>query len=1307
MRPEELERRAHQEWLGYLQPTGLVVSAPALVAAQAFPQKNIVPEQQKLLELVGENDPPSLDDFSRFTREFLGWEARDLAGGPGGPELPDVLERVLPEYGETLRPNYAVLDPENPGSWMLLVRIEPRTLDLDKAAEGQEERRWNASPQLRFERLLRENGVPIGILSNGREIRLVYAPRGESTGFLTFPVAAMCEVPGRPIVSALHMLLSAERLFPGPVETHRRLPAILRESRKYQNVVSTRLAGQVLAALYELLSGFQAANEATKGELLREVLNEAPQEVYGGLLGTLLRLVFVLYAEDRGLLSSDPVYQEHYSLGRLFERLRDDQARYPDTMDSRYGAWAQLLTLFRLIHDGAAHGGLRLPTRQGRLFNPDTWDFLESRPWNDLLDRGNRIDPARVPDGVIYRVLENLIMLDGERISYRALDVEQIGSVYEAMMGFELQVATGPSVAVRPDHVVVDLAHLLDAKPAERLKRLDEEAGCKLLGKAADGVKTADSIDALVAALHKRISPFTLKPLPEGGLLLQPTDERRRSGSHYTPRSLTEPIVRTTLEPILKALGENPRPEQILDLKVCDPAMGSGAFLVEACRFLGDALVASWQAHASLPRIPLDEDPVLHARRLVAARCLYGVDKNVFAVDLSKLSLWLATLAKDHPFTFLDHALRHGDSLVGLTHEQIASFDWKPGKQIPLVRQFLAGQLRLAAEKRTALLALGDEGDLGEKARLHEESVRALETVRLCGDLVIAAFFGKEKEKDRATQRTAYAEDLLAVLEDRTSAEQLDRIVAELRGGPKPVPPFHWEIEFPEVFSRGNSGFDAFVGNPPFMGGSSISTKLGSAYLALLLETHPGAHGNGDLVAHFFRRAFAKLRGQGTLGFIATNTISQGDTRSTGLRWIRANGGTLFHVLRRLQWPGRAAVVVSVVHILKGPGSPPFCLDGTGVERITAFLSNLGSDDDPVRLAGRSSMYFSGSKLNGSGFLLDPKEAASWIRDDPKYSQILLPLLDGETLNAHPTAQADRWAIYFRDWNLETASQWPRALERLSDTVRLQRAGNARSHVRDHWWQFEHHRAELYAAIAQLPRALAIARVSRTAAFTLVATNQLLNEKIFVFPTDRLAWFAALQSRPHELWARTFSTTLKDDLQYTPSDCFETFPFAKDWETNARLEEAGRANYDFRAALMVRNAEGLTRTYNRFHDPEERDAGILELRDLHDFMDRAVLDAYGWADLQPKCEFLLDYEDDEPSADDDARLNKRSKPWRYRWPDDLRDEVLARLLALNQERSKEESLAGATEPSSGKSRRTRRKKRNGPAQVPSRGLFGS
>jgi hypothetical protein len=1273
------ETWAHHEWLGFLQSSGLVVSAPALVAAQAFPQKNILAEQQKLLDLVGESDPPAIGDFAWFAREVLGWEPNDLIA-----EVPDALEVALPEYGETLRPTYAVPDPEEAGTWLLLVRVEAPEADLDKA-DGTDERSWHAAPQVRFERLLRETRVAAGILTNGREIRLVYAPHGESTGFLSFPVAAMCEVAGRPIVSALHMLLSAERVFPGPIEPKRRLSAILRDSRKYQNQVSTALAKQVLAALYELLRGFQAADDATRGELLRDVLKENPQEVYGGLLGTLLRLVFVLYAEDRGLLASDPVYQEHYSVGRLFERLRDDHARYPDTMDSRYGAWAQLLTLFRLIHDGAAHGALRLPARHGRLFNPDTWDFLEGRPHGDILDRGQRLDPPRVSDGVVYRVLNNLVMLDGERISYRALDVEQIGSVYEAMMGFELQRASGTSIALKPDHVVVNLDRLLATLPAKRAAYLDDEAASKLTGKAAEELKAAASVEALLAALSRRISPYTPRPVPKGALVLQPTDERRRSGSHYTPRSLTQPIVATTLDPILKALGDNPHPDQILALKVCDPAMGSGAFLVEACRYLGEALVRAWQAHASTPAIPLDEDPFLHARRLVASRCLYGVDKNIFAVDLAKLSLWLATLAKDHPFTFLDHALRHGDSLVGLTREQIASFHWKPGTQIPLVRQFLVNQLKIAEDLRLKLLSLGDEGDTGEKARLHEDAVRALRDVRLCADLVIAAFFGRDKDKDREILRTLYAEQLIGVLEDQDPAH-LNQIVSDLRSAPKPVPPFHWEIEFPEVFSRDNSGFDAFVGNPPFAGKNTLIASTRPGLPDWLKALHEETHGAADLVAQFYRRAFAKLRRGGTFGLIATNTIAQGDTRGTGLRWICRHGGTIYAARKRVRWPAPgAAVVVSVVHVAREAQPRPFLLDRHPVDQITAFLFHDGGHDDPIRLRANSNKSFQGSIVLGMGFTFDDEnpeatpiaEMKQLITKDPRNQQRIFPYIGGEEVNDSPTHEHRRYVINFGEMSEGEARAWPDLMAIVEDKVKPSRlAGKREARVR-YWWRFAEPAKALYEAIRNLDSVLAVV-CSATPRYALaeLRSDMVFANTLAIFAISGPSAFCTLQSGVHEIWARFFGSSMKDDLRYTPSDCFETFPFPAAWETNRALTETGGVYCRFRAQMMVSKTEGLTKTYNRFHDRDDRDPDIQKLRELHEDMNRAMLDAYGWSDLRPRCDFIPEYED-EDLENEDSLSRKRKKRYRYGWPDEMRDEVLARLLALNQERAREEARSGA------------------------------
>jgi hypothetical protein len=807
------ELRTHRDWIGLLQPVGLVVSAPALVAAQAFPDKNILEEQQALLALI---TPPPLKDgkktakerlllplpFEALATQVLGWKPTKLVGGPDGPHLPGTLEVALPKFGETLRPTYAVpAVKEDDAAWVMLVQELADGTPLDEPP-AEETKKWHASPQVRLERLLRETGVPIGVLANGRFVRLVYAPRRESSGYVTWPVHRLGTAVDRELLSALCMLLGSARLFALPRD--QRLPHILKESRKYQNVVSTKLAGQVLEALNELLRGFQSANEAAQGGLLDTTVEDDPNHIYGGLLAVLLRLVFILYAEERGLLSSSGLYVRSYSVVGLFEKLRIDAGRFPDTMDQRYGAWSRLLVVFRMVHDGAKRGDLSLPARYGHLFDPDGWAFLEGRPYRDTRVLGAPVPVPKVPDGVILRVLEKLLLLDGDRLSYRALDVEQIGSVYENMMGFRLERAHETSIGVGKQHVVVGLETLLAAKGPEREKRLKETASVDVTGNAAKALRASATVDDLVAALSRRISPLTPRALPAGGLYLQPTDERRRSGSHYTPRELTEPIVRTTLGPILEDLGVAPTPEQILGLKICDPAMGSGAFLVEACRQLADQLVKAYDVHGRPTDAALDEYILLYAQRQVAQHCLYGVDKNPFAVDLGKLSLWLATLAKDHAFTFLDHSIRCGDSLVGLSREQIVSFHWETSAQQQTIRTFIEPAIRRAEELRVKIQSLSTSDDAAAKRELLREADDALADVRLIGDCVVACFFSSDKDRDRKAALATWQSKVQSWLRGTGTRDDIAAFVAEtLCEGSNPIPCFHWEVEFPEVFKAG------------------------------------------------------------------------------------------------------------------------------------------------------------------------------------------------------------------------------------------------------------------------------------------------------------------------------------------------------------------------------------------------------------------------------------------------------------------------------------------------------------------------
>jgi len=166
---------------------------------------------------------------------------------------------------------------------------------------------------------------------------------------------------------------------------------------------------------------------------------------------------------------------------------------------------------------------------------------------------------------------------------------------------------------------------------------------------------------------------------------------------------------------------------------------------------------------------------------------------------------------------------------------------------------------------------------------------------------------------------------------------------------------------------------------------------------------------------------------------------------------------------------------------------------------------------------------------------------------------------------------------------------------------------------------------------------------------------------------------------------------MKDDLTYNPSDVFETFPFPVGWTADPALEAAGEAYYSFRADLMRDNDEGLTKTYNRFHDAEQHDPDIIRLRELHAEMDRAVLEAYGWNDIDTTCEFLPEYEIDE-----EQWSPQKKRPYRYRWPDDVRDEEPARLLELNAERAAEEARARLTRGKKGKGDRRGQARRSRP-----------
>ena len=396
------------------------------------------------------------------------------------------------------------------------------------------------------------------------------------------------------------------------------------------------------------------------------------------------------------------------------------------------------------------------------------------------------------------------------------------------------------------------------------------------------------------------------------------------------------------------------------------------------------------------------------------------------------------------------------------------------------------------------------------------------------------------------------------------------------------------------------------------------------------------------------------------------------------------------------------------MHVHRGALERRRLLDDVPVPKITAFLFHRGSHSDPNRLAANADKNSRGSSALGMGFTFDDTDTKGiatplaemyrLLREDPRNAERIRPYIGGSEFNTSPTQSHSRFIIDFgelplsRDssllpWTSQDPSQrdfclrkgrvpgdypgpvaadWPSLLSIVEKKVKPHRAKkDAKRYPRmvHQWWKYWNARPALYASIADLDRVLAVSQVGPQGAFAQLPNGLVYAETLIIFPFPTKAAFCALQARPHDVWARFFGSSMKDDPRYTIARCFETFPFPESWETHPDLEAAGRMYYEYRAGLMVENDEGLTMTYNRFHDPYERSPATQRLRELHAAMDRAVLTAYGWTDIPTDCQFLLDYEIDEET------WGTKKKPYRYRWPNEIRDEVLARLLELNSRRA--------------------------------------
>jgi len=1171
---------------------------------------------------------------------------------------------------------------------------------------------------------LHGTGVRLGLVTNGEHWMLVDAPKGETTGYASWYASLWREE--KITLQAFRSLLSMARFF--GVSDDQTIEALLTKSASNQQEVTDQLGLQVRKAVEVLIQSLDKADQDHGRELLEGV---AEAVLYESALTVMMRLVFLFCAEERELIPTKPfpVYEQNYSVSTISRQLREIADQHgEELLERRYDAWPRLLSAFRAVYGGLSHDDIYLPAYGGRLFDPDRFPFLEGR-WPKTNWRDAEATPLPVNNRTVLHLLEALQLLqvkvpgggtaEARRVSFRALDIEQIGHVYEGLLDHTAKRATEPTLGLfgkKEPEIRLQVLEQERAKGEQRFydflkkqcgssRKWEKYLDVELEDRQEVRLRTACGNDE---SLFEQVRPFAglLRDdtfgypvvVPKGSVFVTAGTDRRSSGTHYTPRSLTIPIVQHTLEPLVYVGPAEGKPKsewklksaaELLDVKICDMACGSGAFLVQAARYMSERLMEAWdavkEAHPDVPGITPEGNPstgepnellipndpaerTTYAMRIVAQRCLYGVDINPLAAEMAKLSLWLLTLAKDKPFEFLDHAIRCGDSLIGLHDiEQLRHFSLKPdADDAVLFKGPLDNAVDEAIELRLKLedMPANTVEDVEAQEKLLKEADDKIARLRCSADLLVAGEFWGENAADKQ-ERVRHAAVVSGhYVEHGTTEEFEDKAEKERRGQKM----FHWPLEFPEVIVK-RGGFDAFVGNPPFMGNKKITGAFGLQYREYMVTflAH-NRRGMADLCAYFFLKAGELLRPQGNLGLVATNTISQGETRLVGLDLLLQGGFTLYWALPDVTWPGTASVIISQVVAHNGEWYGARWLGSRHVKHIASSLQDdSASNGKPFPLSTMNDKGFVGSYVLGKGFVLTPQQASRLIEENPHNSQVVFPYLNGDDLNSTANQQATRWVINFFKWPLDRASapvdyegpvatEFPECLQIVQRLVKPERDKKKRKTYRDNWWRFGELQASLYESINGMGRVLVKARISPIHAIVFATNDQVFNEKTVVF-TGGMFEFAALQSSIHEAWAIEYSPTMgTSTLSYSPTGCFVTFAYPPDSQD---VRSVAERYYDVRHALLGKYQRGLTKLYNLFNSDDETSSDIQQLRDLHAEMDRAVAAAYGWDGL-----------------DLDHGFHETKQGLRFTISEPARREVLQRLLKLNHERYAEEVAQG-------------------------------
>ena len=623
------------------------------------------------------------------------------------------------------------------------------------------------------------------------------------------------------------------------------------------------------------------------------------------------------------------------------------------------------------------------------------------------------------------------------------------------------------------------------------------------------------------------------------------SSERGKSGSHYTPEELVQPLIKHSLEYLIedrvkpyqqKKTSKEATIQSLLSLKICDVACGSGHILLSAARRLS----------LEMARVQTDEEQpnpmaIRKAMKDVVRSCIYGVDKNPLAVELCKIALWLEAYNPGEPLNFLDHHIKCGDAIVGLAHREelengiaTEAFKYLEGidnKDISKSfrdantkerkeRESKATQLKAQFEQTTETsvqeamaeykifnqLPESTPEEIERKARAYKKFIdgKGFLFLKTMADTQVAQFYipKTSENKDRLMTDADYRLMLSGYKGWQGAKTSYAGTLAHERRF------FHWFIEFPEVVNSG--GFDCILGNPPYLGTIKFGDSFGDEYTNCILSLYAPTGGKSDLAAYFLRRDFNLINTYGFLSIITTNTISSGDTKEGGLNLITKEGGHLVYANPNIKWPGNAAVTVTLFSVTKRNSVKTLYIGTTKVKFISTNLTDFEININPDKLKANKKLGFVGSYLYGEGFIVESKTAAEIISSDSIYEQVLFPYLNGRDLNDSPALDASRYVINFFSWNEEKAKQYPLCYKILEETVKNERATIYTEAKQVHEWDFWKYwdkREDDYRSIKGFENVIVAARTSKTLAFAYVKNVFVYSSNLTVLSNNKLSFF--------------------------------------------------------------------------------------------------------------------------------------------------------------------------------------------------------